>query len=72
VEFPQDYDFRPDLESNKDLLLDMANERSLEPLLSLVVRRLAERPPIALARIPRHSREVDHLCSAGVIQGRNA
>jgi transcriptional regulator with GAF, ATPase, and Fis domain len=51
VEFPQDYDFRPDLESNKDLLLDMANERSLEPLLSLVVRRLAERPPIALARI---------------------
>ncbi len=51
VEFPEDYDFRPDLESHKTLLLDMAGQRSLDTLLSLVVRRLAERPPIALVRI---------------------
>ncbi|HSF06259.1 MAG TPA: GAF domain-containing protein, partial [Methylomirabilota bacterium] len=51
MEFPQNYDFRPDLESNKGLLLDMASERSLDALLVLFVRRLAERPPIALARV---------------------
>ena len=51
IEFPQDYDFRPDVESNKGLLLDMASERSLDALLSLFVRRLAARPPIALVRL---------------------
>ncbi len=51
MRLPLDYDSRPDLESVKGLLLDMATERSLDTLLLLVVRRLAARPPIALVRI---------------------
>jgi len=35
----------------RGLLLDMAQERSAEALLGLIVRRLAERPHVALARI---------------------
>jgi GAF domain-containing protein len=46
---------RPDqnvgFESLKGLLLDMAQERSLEALLWLTVNRLAEQPHVALARI---------------------
>lgn len=45
----------PDRESNfdsfKDLLLDMAQERSAEALLEMIVQRLATRPDVALARI---------------------
>ncbi len=41
----------PEIESLKTLLLDMAQERSLDSLLALVVRRLSERPNVALARI---------------------
>jgi transcriptional regulator with GAF, ATPase, and Fis domain len=41
----------PEFESLKGLLLDMAQERSLDSLLRLVVRRLAERPHMALARV---------------------
>jgi transcriptional regulator with GAF, ATPase, and Fis domain len=44
-------DNRPDFESLKSLLLDMAQERSLDDLLRLTVDRLAEQPHVALARI---------------------
>jgi transcriptional regulator with GAF, ATPase, and Fis domain len=44
-------DYKPEFESLKDLLLDMAQERSLEALLNMIVQRLAARPHIALARI---------------------
>jgi transcriptional regulator with GAF, ATPase, and Fis domain len=37
--------------SVRGLLLDLARERALEPLLALVVERLAEHPDVALARI---------------------
>ncbi|MCZ6599200.1 MAG: sigma 54-interacting transcriptional regulator [Planctomycetota bacterium] len=43
--------YKPEFDSLKRLLLDMARERSLEALLGMVVRRLAERAPIALVRI---------------------
>ena len=49
MEFGPDY--KPELESLKDLLLDMAKETSLNALLKMVVDRLAERPHIALVRI---------------------
>jgi len=38
-------------ESVRGLLLDLARERALDPLLDLVVQRLAEHPDVALARI---------------------
>jgi transcriptional regulator with GAF, ATPase, and Fis domain len=41
----------PELDSFKELLLEMAQERSSETLLKLVVERLAARPQVALARI---------------------
>ncbi len=44
-------EYEVEFESLKSLLLDMAQERTLNTLLSLVVRRLAERPHVALARI---------------------
>ena len=44
-------EYEVEFESLKSLLLDMAQERTLDTLLSLVVRRLAERPHVALARI---------------------
>jgi len=44
-------DIRPDFESLKCLLLDIAQQRSLEDLLRLIVRRLGERPEVALVRI---------------------
>jgi hypothetical protein len=43
--------FESDYESFKRLLHDMAQERSAAALLPLIVRRLAERPHVALARI---------------------
>ncbi len=42
---------RPESESLKQLLLDMADTRSLDALLELTVGRLAERPHVALARV---------------------
>ncbi len=42
---------QPDFESLKCLLLDIAQQRSLEELLRLIVRRLGERPEVALVRI---------------------
>ncbi|MEC4672338.1 MAG: sigma 54-interacting transcriptional regulator [Nitrospirota bacterium] len=44
-------DTQPDFESLKCLLLDIAQQRSLEDLLQLIVRRLGERPEVALVRI---------------------
>ena len=44
-------DYKPEFESLKELLLDIAQERSQKKLLSMVVNRLAARPHIALARI---------------------
>jgi len=44
-------DYKPEFESLKELLLDIAQERSLDALLKMIVNRLATRPHIALARI---------------------
>ncbi len=44
-------DFSLPFESVRDLLLELARERGLAPLLDLVVRRLSEHPDVALARI---------------------
>jgi transcriptional regulator with GAF, ATPase, and Fis domain len=44
-------DFQLPFESVRGLLLELARERALEPLLELVVKRLAEHPDVALARI---------------------
>ena len=44
-------DYRPDFESLKQLLLEMAQERSGRSLLKLIVSRLAKRPPLALAQV---------------------
>ncbi len=43
--------YEPEFESLKDLLIEMSQERSLEALLQLIVRRFAQRPHMALARI---------------------
>ncbi len=43
--------FELPFESVRGLLLDLAHERSLDPLLDLVVQRLAGHPDVALARI---------------------
>ena len=44
-------DYRPEFESLKGLLLAMAQERSVDVLLRMIVDRLAKRPHVALARI---------------------
>ncbi len=44
-------DYQPEYESIKELLLDMARERSIDDLLRTIVQRLAKRPQVALARI---------------------
>lgn len=44
-------DYEPEFESLKCLLLDMAQERSLDSLMHLVVSRMAERPHIARVSI---------------------
>ena len=46
-----DPDYEPEFESFKGLLLDMARERSADTLFQLIVRRLAVRPHVAMARI---------------------
>ena len=42
---------RPDTEALKQLMLDMASERSVPVLLNTIVARLARQPQVALARI---------------------
>ena len=44
-------DYQPDYDSLKTLLLEMAQEHSAARLLALIVRQLAGRPHVALARI---------------------
>lgn len=44
-------DYKPEFDSIKCLLLDMAQERSVDALLRMIVRKLADRPHVALARI---------------------
>jgi len=44
-------DYVPEFETIKDLLLEMARERSLSRLLTTILRRFAERPHLALSRI---------------------
>ncbi|RPI74449.1 MAG: sigma-54-dependent Fis family transcriptional regulator, partial [Desulfobacteraceae bacterium] len=46
-----DKNYKPEFESIKDLILDIAQERSAEHLLAMIVNRLAQRPHVALARI---------------------
>ncbi len=43
--------YEPEYESLKTLLLEMAREHAAAPLLDLIVRRLADRPHVALARL---------------------
>ncbi len=44
-------DYEPEFESLKEMLIDLPRETSLDILLDLIVRRLANRPHVALARI---------------------
>ena len=44
-------DYRPEFESLKGVFLELAEERSVDALLKLIVNRLGERPHVALARI---------------------
>ncbi len=44
-------DYRPEFESLRDLLLEIAPERSVEHLLRKVVQQLAERPHVMLVRV---------------------
>ncbi|HYW81474.1 MAG TPA: sigma 54-interacting transcriptional regulator [Thermoguttaceae bacterium] len=44
-------DYEPEFDSLKDLLLEIAQERSTEALLQEIVRRLADRPHVVLSRI---------------------
>jgi transcriptional regulator with GAF, ATPase, and Fis domain len=44
-------DYKPEFDSLRDLLLEIAPERSVDHLLRKVVQRLAERPHAALARL---------------------
>jgi len=43
--------YEPEFESIKSLLLDMAQERSMDAILRMIVHRMAKRPHVALARI---------------------
>jgi len=49
MEFDPDYE--PEFDSLKGLLLDMAQERSLDALLKLIVNRLKERDHLALVMV---------------------
>ena len=49
MEFDRDYE--PDYEPLKTLLLEMAQEHTVATLLEMIVRKLARRPHVALARI---------------------
>src|ERR1035441_10922138 len=44
-------DYEPEFDSLRDLLLEIAPERSVEHLLQKVVQRLAERPHALVARL---------------------
>ena len=44
-------DYRPEFDSLRDLLLEVASERSVEGLLPRVVKHLAERPHALRARL---------------------
>jgi transcriptional regulator with GAF, ATPase, and Fis domain len=44
-------DYQPEFESLKDLLIEMAQERSLDNLLNLIVHRFSQRPHIDSARM---------------------
>jgi transcriptional regulator with GAF, ATPase, and Fis domain len=44
-------EYKPEFESLKELLLDMAQERSVGVLLQMIVERLSARPHVALARV---------------------
>ncbi len=46
-----DRDYEPDYEPLKTLLLEMAQEHAVATLLDMIVRQLARRPRVALARI---------------------
>jgi transcriptional regulator with GAF, ATPase, and Fis domain len=46
-----DSNYKPDYESLKALLLEMAQEHAVAPLLEMIVGQLASRPHVALARI---------------------
>jgi len=46
-----DKSYKPEFESLKDLLIDMAQERSVDVLLDLIVSRMCARPHVALTRI---------------------
>jgi transcriptional regulator with GAF, ATPase, and Fis domain len=56
-------DYKPDYEHLKTLLLEMAQEHNVATLLEKIVRHLAERPLVALARIWL-LQEGDCLCNA--------
>ena len=43
--------YKVEFDSLKKLLLEMAQERSVDSLLEMIVRRLAAQPHVALARI---------------------
>lgn len=47
----RDRDYEPDFDSLKTLLLEMAQEHAVATLLEMIVRQLARRPHVALARI---------------------
>ena len=49
MEFDRNYE--PNYDSLKTLLLEMAQEHAVAPLLDMIVRQLARRPHVALARI---------------------
>ncbi|MBW1944556.1 MAG: sigma 54-interacting transcriptional regulator [Deltaproteobacteria bacterium] len=46
-----DSEYKPEFDSFKDILLEMAQERSGDALLRMIVERLAQRPHVALVRI---------------------
>ena len=48
---PGTIDYRPQIEWLNTALLDMAGVQSVDALLDLIVRRLAETEPVALARL---------------------
>jgi hypothetical protein len=45
------HDYEPDYEHLKTLLLEMAQEHNVATLLEKIVRQLASRPHVALARV---------------------
>ena len=64
-----DHNYEPKFDSLKTLLLEMGQEHAVAPLLDMIVRQLARRPHVALARIwliqegdcpcPAHERACD-------------